>query len=88
MTTKSDIGYSSMRLIEYFCTCLAIAGTLFIFTVWQPTKVDIAQPIIMECPSLVIRHGVDGKMKTFTKVIDECAESLNVIQPTSSQEPL
>jgi hypothetical protein len=76
----NSAGYSSMSAFEYLCTCTAVAGFLWVFTLYHPTKYDIAQPIIQECPSLVIRHGVDGKMKTFTRVVDECSESLHVIK--------
>ena len=78
---KTDlVGYSNMSAFEFFCTCLAIAGTLFIFTAWQPTKVSISQPIITECPSLVIKHGVGSDLKSFVDVRDACSESLNIIK--------
>lgn len=85
---KSDIGYSNMSTFECFCTCLAIAGVCFIFTLWTPTKYGVSTPINMDCPDLVIRHGIGSDLKSFVDVRDSCAESLNVIQPTSSQEPL
>lgn len=81
MTTT---GYSNMSIFEYACTCLFIAGFLWTFTLYTPTKYDTNTPINMNCPDLVIQHGVDGKMRTFTRVVDACAESLNVIPPTSS----
>ena len=77
---KTATGYSNMSVFEYICTCFAVAGLLWVFTTYTPTKYDISQPIIQECPSLVIRHGVDGNMKTFTRVVDACSEHLNVIK--------
>ena len=73
--------YSNMGTVEYISYCFAIAGIAFVFTLWAPTKVDIAQPIIMECPSLVIRHSVQSNLKTGVSVVDECATNLNVIPP-------
>ena len=73
---RANIGYSDISTFEYACTCFVIAGVVWIFTLYQPTTYAIEQPINMNCPSLVIRHGVDGKMKTFTRVVDACSEHL------------
>ena len=77
---KPNIGYSNMSVFEYLCTYTALAGLLWISTLYTPTKYDISQPIIQECPSLVIRHGVGSDLKSFVDVRDACSESLNIIK--------
>ena len=76
---KPNIGFSNMSSLEFVCTCFTIAGTLFIFTSWQPTRHIISTPINMNCPDLIIRHSVESNLKTGVKVVDVCAESLQVI---------
>lgn len=69
--------YSNMSTLEYFLTCFAIAGVLWIFTCYTPTTYDTI-PVVMNCPSLAIKHGVGSDLKTYVQAVDRCAESLNI----------
>lgn len=77
---NNNIGYSNMSSLEYICTCFSIAGLFWLLTCYEPTHYDISQPIIMDCPSLVIRHSVESNLKTSIQAVDSCSEHLNVIK--------
>lgn len=74
-----------MKTFEYICTCFAIAGIVYIFTLWQ----DVPYPYDpwlapadtqMLCPDLVIKHSVKSNLTTGVEVRDACAESLNIFK--------
>lgn len=72
-----------MKSFEYLCTVFAIAGILFVFTLWTPDQYEplLAQPSTqMVCPDLVIKHSVKSNLTTGIDVRDACAESLNVFK--------
>lgn len=72
-----------MKTLEYISTCFAIAGILFVFTLWTPDQYEplLAQPDTqMICPDIVIKHSVKSNLTTGVDVRDACAESLNVFK--------
>lgn len=72
-----------MKTFEYICTCFALAGIAFIFTMWQPTQYPaLLAPAHtqMLCPDIVIKHSVKSNLTTGVEVRDACAESLNVFK--------
>lgn len=72
-----------MKTLEYIITCFALAGIVYIFTMWQPTQHPalLAAPHEqMLCPDLVIKHSVKSNLTTGVEVRDACAESLNVVK--------
>lgn len=72
-----------MKTLEYISTCFAIAGVVFVFTLWRPDQYEplLAQPSTqMVCPNLVIKHSVKSDLTTGVDVRDACASSLNIIK--------
>lgn len=72
-----------MGTIEYISTCTALAGVLFVFTIWTPdTYPALLAPAHtqMLCPDLVIKHSVKSNLTTGLEVRDACASNLNVIK--------
>lgn len=72
-----------MKVLEYISSSFAIAGILFVFTLWTPDKYEplLAQPDTqMICPDIVIKHSVKSNLTTATDVRDACAESVNVFK--------
>ena len=72
-----------MNSLEYIYTTFAIAGILFVFTMWE---VDRYGPLLapahtqMLCPDLVIKHSVKSNLTTAVEVRDACASNLNIIK--------
>ena len=72
-----------MKTFEYICTCTAIAGIAFIFSMWTPdTYPALLAPADtqMLCPDIVIKHSVKSNLTTGVEVRDACASSLNVFK--------
>jgi len=72
-----------MSTLEYFSSCIALAGIAFIFTLWQPTQHPalLAAPHEqMLCPDIVIKHSVKSNLTTGVEVRDACASNLNVVK--------
>ncbi len=72
-----------MGTIEYISSCTALAGIVYIFTMWQPTQ----HPALlapahtqMLCPDIVIKHSVKSNLTTGVEVRDACSSTLNVIK--------
>jgi len=72
-----------MKTLEYSLTCFAIAGILFVFTLWKP---DTYEPLLvkasteMHCPDLRFMHSVKSDLKTGLDVVDACAYNLNIVK--------
>ena len=70
-----------MKTFEYICTTFAIAGILFVFTLWEADRYG---PLLapasteMHCPDLRFMHYVGGNLKTGLDVVDACASNLNI----------
>ena len=72
-----------MKTSEYICTTFAIAGILFVFTLWTPDQYEplLAQPDTqMICPDVAIKHSVGGNLKTGVQMVDKCASYVNVFK--------
>ena len=72
-----------MKTFEYICTCFALAGIAFIFSMWQPAQ---HKPLLAPahtqtlCPDIVIKHSVKSNLTTGVEVRDACSSTLNVIK--------
>lgn len=72
-----------MKTLEYISTCFALAGILFIFTLWTPDQYEpplTPAHIQMLCPDIVIKHSVKSNLTTGVEVRDACASNLNVVK--------
>lgn len=72
-----------MKTLEYISTCFAIAGILFVFTLWEADRYGplLAYPDTdAVCPDLQIRHGVGSDLRPGVKVVDACSAHVNVIK--------
>lgn len=72
-----------MKTLEYISRCFAIAGVVFVFTLWTPDQYEplLSQPDTqIICPDIVIKHSVKSNLTTGIEVRDACAESLNVFK--------
>lgn len=72
---------------EFICWAALIA-TLYCAIFGNLHQTPTPQPLLytppaneMVCPDLQIRHFIGSDLKTGVKVVDACAESLNVTRP-------
>ena len=74
----------AMSSLEYICTCFAIAGIFSILTgvynvnYQQKSMFAVVNENEMNCPSIRVRHFVNGDLKTGVQRVDTCSRHVNI----------